>query len=43
MYAHARVPDVLNLQEKSGKAKGYQVRQFLQDVELFKLTMEEER
>lgn len=39
---HDGVPQPLNLQEVDGKAKPYQVRQFLQLVEQNDLTLEEE-
>jgi len=41
-FRHRRVPRPLILQPQRGKAKAYQVRQFLQVVERYNLTMEEE-
>ena len=34
IYVHPAVPELLNLQNVNGKAKPYQVKQFLQIVEL---------
>jgi predicted RNA binding protein YcfA (HicA-like mRNA interferase family) len=42
-FRHPRVPQLLILQPQRGKAKAYQVRQFLQFVERYNLTMEAER
>jgi hypothetical protein len=42
-FEHPRVPEVLNLQPRRGQAKTYQVRQFLEFVELYNLTMEDQR
>jgi predicted RNA binding protein YcfA (HicA-like mRNA interferase family) len=39
-FEHPRVPRVLILQPRRGRAKAYQVREFL---ELYNLTMEDER
>ena len=39
---HDDVPEPLNLQEVGGKAKPYQVRQFLRIVEENNLTLEDE-
>ena len=39
IFAHPRVPELVNLQEVGGKAKGYQVRQLLQLVERYNLVM----
>ena len=42
-FEHPRVPQLLILQPHRGKAKAYQVRQFLRFVERYNLTMEVER
>ncbi len=41
ILVHPQADRVLNVQEAGGKAKPYQVRQFLRDIEEFHLTMEE--
>ena len=41
LFVHTRATRPLNLQEAGGKAKPYQVRQFLRDIEEFHLTMGE--
>jgi predicted RNA binding protein YcfA (HicA-like mRNA interferase family) len=41
IFTHPDVPELLNLQEKNGKAKAYQVRQFLQLVEQYDLELGE--
>lgn len=41
IYEHPGAERPLNLQNVGGKAKPYQVRQFLRDVEEFHLTMEQ--
>lgn len=41
IYEHPRADRPLNLQNVAGKAKSYQVRQFLRDIEEFHLTMNE--
>jgi predicted RNA binding protein YcfA (HicA-like mRNA interferase family) len=41
ILVHADVPQLLNLQEVGGKAKPYQVRQFLRLVERYRLRLEE--
>ena len=44
VFAHHGVPSVLNVQSgKSGKAKPYQVRQFLKEVERFELPLKADR
>lgn len=40
IYVHPLVPMPLNLQPLGGEAKPYQVRQFLELVEAYDLTME---
>lgn len=42
IFTHARIPGLLNLQERQGKAKEYQIRQFLALVEEYDLTMEDD-
>lgn len=39
IFVHPQIPDLLNLQEKAGKAKPYQVRQFLHLVEEYNLKL----
>lgn len=41
IYQHPAVPEILNLQDAGGQAKPYQMRQFLQLVEKYDLTMED--
>jgi len=41
IFEHALVARPLNLQNCRGKAKPYQVRQFLRDIEEFHLTLNE--
>jgi len=41
IYAHAEVPQLVNLQEVGGEAKPYQVRQLLRLVERYGLRLEE--
>ena len=42
IFVHPQVPELLNLQEDDGKAKPYQIRQFLQLVEQYNLELEDE-
>jgi len=42
IYEHSRIPEMLNLQDDKGKAKPYQVQQFLTLVEQYDLEMEDE-
>lgn len=42
IFVHASVPELVNLQEVRGKAKPYQVRQFLKLVEEYNLRLEED-
>jgi predicted RNA binding protein YcfA (HicA-like mRNA interferase family) len=42
IFRHPRVPQLLNLQQRGGQAKPYQIRQFLQLVERYDLHLEEE-
>lgn len=41
IFAHPQIPELVNLQEQDGKAKPYQVRQFLQLVERYHLELED--
>lgn len=41
IYLHPHASRPLNLQEASGRAKPYQVKQFLRDIEEFNLTLGE--
>lgn len=41
IFAHTAVRELMNLQNVGGKAKPYQVRQFLKLVERYDLTLEE--
>ncbi len=42
IYVHPCVPELINLQSVDGKAKPYQVKQFLQIVEQYDLRLEDE-
>ena len=39
IFAHPDIPELVNLQEKDGKAKPYQVREFLELVEQYDLKL----
>ncbi len=39
IFTHPDIPELVNLQEKNGKAKPYQVRQFLELVEKYNLDL----
>jgi len=39
IYAHPAIPKLVNLQEVDGKAKPYQIRQFLKIVEQYNLQL----
>ena len=39
IFAHPDTPELVNLQEKNGKAKPYQVREFLELVEQYDLKL----
>jgi predicted RNA binding protein YcfA (HicA-like mRNA interferase family) len=43
IFAHPDVPELVNLQEVGGKAKPYQIRQFLKLVEEYNLELEVDR
>jgi len=42
IFAHDNIPKLLNLQNRAGKAKPYQIRQFLALMEEYDLTMEDD-
>jgi len=42
IFIHPEIPELLNLQDVNGKAKPYQIRQFLQIIERYNLRMKEE-
>jgi predicted RNA binding protein YcfA (HicA-like mRNA interferase family) len=42
IYSHPAVPELVNLQEVKGKAKSYQIRQFLKLVEEYNPKLESE-
>jgi HicA-like toxin of HicAB toxin-antitoxin system len=42
IFAHDGIPKLLNLQDRAGKAKSYQIRQFLALMDEYNLNMEEE-
>ena len=42
IYFHPDVPELINLQNVNGKAKPYQIRQFLEIVERYNLQLEDE-
>jgi predicted RNA binding protein YcfA (HicA-like mRNA interferase family) len=41
IFVHPEVPELVNLQEIGGKAKPYQIRQFLRLVEIYDLELED--
>ena len=41
IYTHPDIPELLNLQNVKGKAKPYQIKQLLQLIEHYNLTMED--
>lgn len=41
IFTHPDIPELVNLQEKKGQAKPYQVREFLQLVEQYDLELGE--
>jgi len=43
IFVHPWVPELVNLQEKNGKAKPYQVREFLQLVEQYDLELGDQK
>lgn len=42
IFAHPRVPELVNLQDVLGQAKPYQVRQLMKLVELYDLSLEDD-
>jgi predicted RNA binding protein YcfA (HicA-like mRNA interferase family) len=40
IFVHPRLPELINLQEVSGQAKPYQIRQFLRLIERYNLKLE---
>jgi predicted RNA binding protein YcfA (HicA-like mRNA interferase family) len=42
IFVHPHVPELVNLQEVDGKAKPYQIRQFLQLVERYNIELGDE-
>ncbi len=41
IFSHPEIPELVNLQEVSGEAKPYQIRQFLRLVERHNLTLDD--
>jgi len=41
IYTHPAIPELINLQEVSGQAKPYQIRQLLRLVERYNLELED--
>ena len=41
IFIHPKVPELVNLQNAKGKAKPYQIRQFLTIVEKYNLSLED--
>jgi hypothetical protein len=42
LFSQPRIPELLNLQNRKGEAKPCQIRQFLQLLEQYNLSLEEE-
>ena len=42
IFTHPNIPELINLQNRNGKAIPYQIRQFLILIEKYSLTMENE-
>ena len=42
IFVHPEIPELLNLQNVSGEAKPYQIRQFLRLVERYNLSLQED-
>ena len=42
VYSHQAIPELVNLQDVSGEAKPYQIRQVLRLVERYNLELEDE-
>ena len=43
IYVHPDVPELINLQNVKGKAKPYQIKQFLNIIEKYNLKMENDK
>lgn len=43
IYVHPDVPGLVNLQDVNGKAKPYQIKQFLEIIERYNLELEKEQ
>jgi hypothetical protein len=41
IFIHPNIPELVNLQNAKGKAKPYQIRQFLTIVEQYNLSLED--
>jgi len=41
IFVHPKIPELVNLQNAKGKAKPYQIRQFLTIVEQYNLSLED--
>ena len=41
IFEHPNIPEIVNLQNRKGQAKPYQVRQFLTLIEQYSLTLED--
>jgi predicted RNA binding protein YcfA (HicA-like mRNA interferase family) len=41
IFIHPKIPELVNLQNEKGKAKPYQIRQFLTIVEKYNLNLED--
>jgi predicted RNA binding protein YcfA (HicA-like mRNA interferase family) len=41
IFVHPKIPELVNLQNAKGKAKPYQIRQFLTIVEKYNLSLED--
>ncbi|MGI2904300.1 type II toxin-antitoxin system HicA family toxin [Tolypothrix sp. VBCCA 56010] len=42
IFQHPEIPEIINIQNKKGKAVPYQVRQFILIVEQYNLSLEDE-
>jgi predicted RNA binding protein YcfA (HicA-like mRNA interferase family) len=42
IFTHPEIPEVVNIQNKKGKAVSYQIRQFLALIETYSLKLEDE-
>ncbi len=41
IFTHPDIPELINLQEVAGKAKPYQIRQFLRLIEKYNINLED--